>query len=304
MYALLPCSLALTAVISPIQVSAQEPIVIAPLFEYPSAPDDIDGLTERSDYLMEHFWDSFDFSDPAAVDQNALNDAFNVYATAMRFAEKGNAIASVEKLVKKLKGNQVKLLQFTKSAEETLYGPRAVIWSDEVYVPFIKALTEDKKIPDIRKQRYAMQLELLNRNKIGKKFLYPRLTMRDGRHADFAPKAPLTLIEFGNPDCDDCQFSKIRLEMAADIVEMVENKELDIVFIVADAVPEDQPEILAAFKDYPKSWSAGICYGGDDIYDIRNTPSFYLLDKDGKILAKNIDVGRAVERIREISSKK
>ena len=288
------------ASLSPIASVAKDPILIEPLFEYPAPPEEYDGLMERSDYLMDHFWDQFDFASSAAVDQNALNDAFGVYSTALQYASRDKALLSISNLIKRLKGNPVLLLQFTKSAEECMFGPRAGMWSDEAYMPFLKALVGEKKLPDSRKQRYAMQLDMLKRNAIGQKFPEIRIVQRDGRQTQFSPKAPLTLVEFGNPECDDCRFARTKLEMASDIMDMVEAKELEIAFVVADAVPEEQPELLAKLSDYPSSWVAGICYGGDDIFDIRNTPSSYIIDKNGRIIDKNLDATQAVDKIRRI----
>lgn len=287
----------LSSVCIPSAAYSQDKIIIEPLFEYPSAPEELEGLTERSDYLMDHFWDSFDFKVPV-VDQTALNDAFGVFVTAMRYASRDKSLASINKLIKSLKGNSTLLYQFTKAAEDNLYGPRAAIWSDEAYIPFLKALTAEKSISDIKKQRYSMQLETLLHNAPGVKFPKIRLTLANGRHSDFEVKHPLTLIEFGNPDCDDCKFSRLKLEMAADIAEMIKSGELGMYFIVADAMPEDQSELIEKFADYPAEWITAINYGGDEIFDLRSTPSFYLLDKNGKIIAKNIDVNKAVEVIR------
>ncbi len=273
-------------------------IVIEPLFEYPTAPEEMTDLQMRSDYLMEHFWDAMDFKRREPVDQNALNDAFSVYATAMPYSSMKSVNASIDRLVKSLKGNPLLLLQFTKAAEESLYGPRAGLWSDDAYLPFLKALVAYKSLPDSRKQRYAMQLDLLKRNAIGAKFPAMRLTLRNARHADFKPDTELTIVEFGNPDCDDCRFAKTKLDVATDLAEKIDEGKLKIMFVVADAVPDDQNEILQQFASMPESWVPGICYGGDDIYDIRMTPSFYILDRNGKILAKNLDVARAVEYAR------
>lgn len=294
------CVLIAGALSMPLCSSAQNQIIIEPLFEYPTPPDDYDDLTGRSDYLMDHFWDSFDCSSKAAVDQNALNDAFMVYTTAMRYANRDKALASVDALIKKLKGNPVLMLQFAKSAEENLFGPRASVWSDEAYLPFLQAVVSDKNISDTRKQRYSMQLDMLKRNAPGRKFPDMRLVLRNGRQKDFQPSAPLTLVEFGNPECDDCQFARTKLEMATDLGDMIEAGELEMVFVVADAVPEEQSELLESFKELPERWTAGICYGGDDIFDLRNTPSFYLIGPDKKIIAKNMNVTTAVNEVRRI----
>lgn len=281
---------------------AGEPIYIEPLFEYPTPPEELEGLAERSDYLMDHFWDSFDFADPGSVDQNALNAAFGVYATAMRYASRDKALASVANLVKQLKGNPVRLFQFTKSAEDNLYGPRAPMWSDEAYMPFLKAITDDKNLSDTRRQRYAMQYDLLSRNAIGARFPQIKLTTRGGRRIDWKPTAPLTVIEFGDPDCEDCAFARTKLEMATDVADMIARKEIEMLFVVPDAVPDDQSLLLEKFASYPEQWLTAICYGGDDIFDLRVTPCFYIIDAKGRILAKNLDAADTVDMVRNLKA--
>lgn len=283
---------------------ANEPIYVEPLFEYPVAPEEIDGLMEKSDYLMQHFWDKMDFSKNESVDQNALNDAFHLYASTMTFASRDAVLASVNDLVKKIKPNSTLTVQFVKAAEDSFYGPRAEMWSDEVYIPFLKTITANKKVSETRRARYAAQLSLLERMSPNARFPKIRMTLRDGRHKDFEPeKNRYTLVEFGNPDCDDCRFAKTKLTMATDLEDMLQAGELDIVFIVADAVPEDQTAILEQFKSYPDNWIAGISYGADDVFDLRTTPSFYLLDKKGRIAGKNLDVMDAVKNLRNMIEK-
>ena len=280
--------------------AASETIYITPLFEYPVAPEELPDLRSKSDYLMDHFWDGMDFSTVSTIDQNALNDAFSVYASAMIYASREKAMSSINNLLKRVKGNPTAVIQLTKAAEESLYGPRASIWSDEAYMPFLKATLAEKKIPDYRKARYSMQLDLLNSTASGKPLPSLRITRRDGVQTHYTPGNRVTLIEFGNPSCDDCRFAKTKLLMAVDLEDMIEEGFLDIAFIVPDAVPEDQAELLEEFKAYPESWSVGIAYGGDDVLDLRSTPSFYILDPKGKILVKNLGVNEAVDQIRAL----
>ncbi len=281
-------------------VAATSRLVISPLFEYPVAPEELTDLQSKTGWLMDHFWDSMDFSSKQSVDQNALNDAFQVYGAAAIHAPKSKVLKSVNSLVKSLKGNPVLLLQFAKGAEEAFYGPRAVGWSDEIYQPFLEAVIADKSISESRKLRFRDNLKTIKNNAIGGKFPKLRLTLRNGRHLDFVPESDYTLIEIGNPDCDDCKFAKMKLEMAGDIKQFIEDKKIAMVFLVADAVPEDEAEILGYFQSYPEQWLTGISYGADDILDIRMTPSFYILGKRGEILAKNLDVDTAVETLRSL----
>lgn len=278
---------------------ADAQIIVEPIFEYPVAPDDIENLNERSSWLVTHFWDNMDLNTDTTVDQNALNHAFFVYTSAMQFADRDSALKSVDALLKRIKGKPALTMQFVKAAEETLYGPRADIWSDEVYIPFLKALGAEKNVSQIRKERYARQLDLLQNTQPGKKAPAFRYRLTNGHYKDLKVDRPFTIIEFGDPECDDCAFAKLKLEMAADIQDLIADKQLQILFIVPDVAADEETEVMDALKTYPAAWTTGIGYGIEDAYDIRQTPSFYLLNSKGEIIIKNRDVMTTVDTLRE-----
>ena len=214
-------------------------IIVEPLFEYPIAPDSDDDLSSRSNWLVTNFWSPMDLCDDRSVDQNALNHAFSVYTAAMQFADKGNVLKSVNTLLGNLKGKPTLMTQFVKAAEETLYGPRAAIWSDEVYLPFLRAYQSESGISPLRKERYKRQLTLLSNTQPGSKAPSFRYRMSNGHYRDFKVDTPYTLIEFGDPECDDCSFAKLKLEMCTDIMEKVDEKQVRILFIVPDVAPDE-----------------------------------------------------------------
>ena len=111
-------------------VAAQDVIEIQPLFEYPTAPEELNSLADKSDYLVEHFWDSMNFKNKTTVDQTALNHAFRVYTAPLRWANRDKALVSVNKLIESIQKNPALFIQFTKAAEENMYGPRAEVWVD------------------------------------------------------------------------------------------------------------------------------------------------------------------------------
>lgn len=284
------------------QESAAEegPIRIPPLFEYISAPDTIADITGRSNYVITHFWDPMDFSQNA-VGQIALNHAFGVYATPMRWADKEVIDQSVKALLKKLASNPTLLLQFTKAAEYHLYSENASVWIDDYYIPFLRAITTNKKLDDNRKAKYARQFAILESCKIGDKFKGFDFEKPNGDKASFAISAPLTLIEFGNPSCNDCRMAKLRLQTNSLIEQLVDDNKLVIYFIVPDAEAEEGWDVELA--SYPYKWKCGAGNALDDIFDIRNSPTLYLLDEKGTILEKNQPIEKIIDTIVNINNK-
>lgn len=296
---------ALTLLLTAGDAKAQNegPIVLDPLFEYPIAPDELVSLTDRSNWLMRHFWDSFDFKSKATVDQNALNHAFAVYIAPMPYADLKEVQESTAQLLKKIQKNPALLTQFTKAAEEALYGQRAKVWIDAVYMDYLKAYLGNKKIKDIRKVRYRRQLELLQNSQAGQRAKNFNFTKADGSAANYHPVSTPTVIEFGNPGCDDCRMSRLKMESDAKFSSMVEKGLVNVLFIIPDAEEGWQKDVA----NYPQKWSVGTSDEVADIYDIRLSPTFYVIGKDGNIVAKNISVDKAmslaISQVEESESK-
>lgn len=282
------------------QSNADNRIYIEPLFEYPVVPDELgDNLTDRADYQIENFWNNFDFKNKNAVDQNALNHAFEVYASAMPYATSEKVIKSVDKLIEKIKKNPTLSYQFAKAAEEILYGPRASMWIDEVYIKFLENLVANKKIDKSKKLKFQDQLSILKNSAVGAKAYRFNYVSRDGQHSNFMPKSDFTLIEFGNPECDDCRYAKLKMDISSVLNDLLYDNRLDIYFIITEE--DEDGSLLKSTSTYPDKWIVGKAGELDDYYDLRATPSLYLIDKDGKIIAKNISVDNAIAILEVLS---
>lgn len=273
-------------------IARKEPIVIPPLFQYIEAPDSLPDITSRANYLMDHFWDPMDFN-VNTVGQIPLTHAFAVYATPMRWANKSNIDKSLNSLINKLQKHPVLLLQFTKAAEDNLYSASAPVWIDDAYLPFLKAVIGHKGIDNNRKAKYRRQYESLMRSMRGELMTSFGFTLADGNKSSLKFTTPLTLIEFGNPSCTDCRVSKVKLQTNPELEKLIEEGKVAMYFIVPDAESEEGWDIELA--SYPYKWHSGAGEGLDDIYDIRNSPTFYLLGSKGEILEKNLPVDKMIE---------
>lgn len=274
-------------------------IVIPPLFEYPVAPEELPTLMEKTDYLMEHFWDDFDFKNKKSVDQLALNDAFAVYASSMPYASSDKVFASVKKLIGNIKNNPALSLQFLKAAEESLYGPRAIIWTDEVYMPFVKNMLDNKKIDDNKKVKYRRQYQILSDSQPGKKFPTFSYTDKIGKKSEFKPNKKYTLLMIGDPDCNDCSFTRLRLDINGTINDLLDQGNIKVLCIAE----ESKKDKLSDIEAFPAKWDTGVSDEIFTICDLRNTPSFYLLDKDGKIIEKNATIDEVIATLEELKIK-
>ncbi len=279
-------------------VYAQEVMQIEPLFEYPTAPESLTSLVDKSNYLLEHFWDSMDFKATTAVDQNALNDAMKVYSVPLRWADLANAEASIDKLIEKISKNPTLLTQFTKASEEVLYGPRAEFWVDAVYTKFLEAFLKNKKIPAARKVKYEKQLRTLQNSMTGKPAPSFDFTGKNGKKEKYMAMSTPTIIIFGNPEDTDWRMTRLKMETNVPLRQAVDQGKLNILYIIPFKMENWEKEIA----NYPSTWTVGEAPEVSDIVDLRAEPSVYLIGGDTNIILKNVTVPTAVnEALKRVS---
>lgn len=259
-------------------------VYLEPLFEYPSAPEDITGMTEKCDWLVDNFWNQLDVKNPNPVDQAKLNHAFGVYTIGCQYASKEKAEASADRLIKSLQKNPTLLLQMVKAAEENLYGPRADVWIDELYIKFLQGAIANKKITKTRKVRFENQLKQLQASLVGAKAPTFDFTRANGDKAQYFPMSTPTIIFFGDPECDDCRQGRLKMQSNVAFSRAVTDGKVNVLFIIPDA--EDGWEKDTA--GLPKGWEAGASDNASDIYDMRATPEVYVIGADGTIEAKHL----------------
>lgn len=275
------------------QICAQDVIEIAPLFEYPTAPEELSSLIDKSDYLVEHFWDAMDFKTKQTVDQSALNHAFRVYTAPLRWANRDKALASVNKILSAVQKNPTLLLQFTKAAEENMYGPRAEVWVDEVYITFLKTFLKNKKVPEQRKTRYREQLDVLESCVVGGKAPEFEFENQNGSISSYFPMTTVTMLIFGDPSDTDWRLSRLRMESNASLSQAVDKGKVNILFILPDKKDNWQQDVT----NYPSKWVLGCADNLEKKLDLRGKPSIYVIGSDGNIIMKNVPLDTAVNEV-------
>ncbi|MDE7159883.1 MAG: DUF5106 domain-containing protein [Muribaculaceae bacterium] len=273
------------------QDAQESAIVVEPLFDYPAPPEEVENLKERSEWVLAHFWEPMDFKKKSAVDQNALNHAFGIYTLAMQWASPQAVDKSVASLLKSLSKNPALTLQFTKAAEENLYGPRAPFWGDAIYADFLRSAVSNKKIGASRREKFAAKLKKIESSQKGAKAPAFTFTRPDGSEARYFPMATPTMIVFGNPDNPDIRLARLRMDTNITFSRLLKGGKANVLFILPGEAPEDWGKTAS---DCPAEMTVGASGEAAERYDLKISPSCYVIDANGKIAAGNIDMDTAV----------
>lgn len=266
-------------------------VEIDPLFEYPVAPEEIEALDAKCDYLVQHFWDGFDFKKHNVLDQYALSEAFGVYITPMQYASRKEVEKSLDKLIKNISNNPGLLLQFTKAAEEHLYGPKADFWSNEIYLTFVDALLKNKKIQESRKIKYRNQASAIRMSEIGQTAPSFRFLDKEDKEHTYFPMSTPTLIIFADPENTDWRLARLKFDSNLKLSDALEKGKVNILLIV----PDKKEGWTSTTTNYNQYWIIGTSDNIVDKYDVRFLPSLFLVGQDGKIVERIFSIEEAPE---------
>lgn len=264
-----------------------------PLFQMPIVPDSITSLYDRADYLMAHYWDFCDakkaFSTRSRFSASVI-DFFNL----MPYGTVPGVTTAMNTFMKKISTGKDQVQFVADIAEATFYSDTASIYSDQLYLIFLDELLANKKLDKNAKLRYAHQRQLLQASQPGQPF--PPLAYTDpiGQSHTFAPDTLKSgaIIFFNDPDCSDCSMARLRID--ADVLSRIAI-EKGLVDFYSIYPGEAEAEWIAQATTYPSTWIAGAAPDADQTVDLRFSPLFYVLNKDGSILLSTNNVDAIID---------
>ncbi len=269
-------------------ITAQTDAAPATLFQYPQLPDSLTNINARYNYYISHFWDRAPMKSVFSS-KPKLAQAFYDFVTPMRFASADTVRSAISRLMNAVADKADHQLYLAQLAEDNLYGDSAEVWIDDYYLAFIRPVISNKRVDKALKARYKVQYDQLRNSRVGRPMAPFAFTDRNGEKQTYFSQPDIaTIVFFNDPDCSDCAMARVRLQADVKAAQLLEQGKLKILALS----PVDADETWRdSVKDYPESWIVGANPDLDLCVDLRKgTPAFYVLDEQGLLAAKNIDI--------------
>lgn len=269
----------LTLVIS-ISASAQvNGAVSQQFFQLPIIPDSIVSFQNRCDFMVTHYWDFCDLK-KAFSSRDKMADAFKMYISFMPYASADVVFKSVDKFLGGISKKPDDMLFIARLAENNIYADTAEFQSEQLYTHFIDGILKSKKLDKNSREYYEKQASVLHNSQEG--MMAPAFDITDSQGAktkfvtDTAQFA--TLLMFMVPGDSDAELAKTRLNANIKTSQLVKSGMLKIYCIAT----KNNGERFTS----PEGWTSGFAPGIEEIYDVRKSPMFYIINSEGKILKK------------------
>lgn len=258
------------------------------LFPYPQAPDTIKSFQDRTNYVVIRFWDRFDFSRPIQ-DEVAFEGAFQDFVEFFPYAHRTVVVNAIRNMMNKAQSNKTNFLLVGRLAEKNLYADNAMFPSDEAYLPFAEAMVKAKQLKKPERQHYANQIAKINRNTVGASCPDLEVTDVDGKkmHLNEVLGDSLTVLFFNDGKCVDCVLGRLRLSTNVGVNELIDEGALKVIYISTEKYSQEWATEARTFSD---KWLIVASEKATEVFDLRISPSVYVIDAKKLIYDKNVDV--------------
>ena len=261
-------------------------------FQLPEVPAILDTPEKRATFVCEHYWDHFDFADTAYMHLPDITEQAIVnFMDLMPRVPKELASRSIGILFQKASPHSAMAWHFWETMSRYWKDANSPIRNEDMFILLCSSIESVEEVEEVMKQRASFARNLAEKNRLGQPaidFVYTLESGKQGRMYDL--KADFTLLFFYNPDCHTCAEVKTDMRNSSRLKQLVETGRMKVLTVYPD-------EDLALWRDRLSELSTAWVNGYDkgqvltheNLYDLSAVPSFYLLDKDKKVLLKDAD---------------
>lgn len=264
-------------------------------FQYPTVPENITSLSGRCNYMVMNFWERCDFKS-AFSSLARLEKAFADFVSFMPYASADTAYMSIDKLLEKVKKSPAQTLAICTMAKANLYADTAYIVSEDLYLPFAKAVVENKKISAADRAPFERDYKIVANTRIGQRMPDITFYMPEGGESRLSANiAPMVILFLTGPDCSDCSLYRVRLSADYALTSMIKEGRLKIINLYVGPEDAGWTETVASA---PEGWIIGRCPEIAEYFDIKSFPYIAYLNRKMEILGKNFTVDDIIDSFR------
>jgi len=270
----------------------------------PVVPDSLAADRKASFYYFrEHYFDAFDFQDERLLYTPVFHKKLTYYLDQLTVQHPDSLAVSIDNLIEKAEGNEL-MFRYLVSTITYKYESSKMMGMDAVFVHMGETYYKTGRatwLDSETMQKVIERVDKLNPLLLDKKA--PRLVLQDTSgnwHDLYKMNSAYTLLLFYDPTCGHCKKELASLDT---IHQELQEKGVIVVGINTELQNDNWKKFMKEkrygfyleLSDTPERPN-----GFRDIYDLYSTPRLFLLDKEKRILAKQITALQALEFVTKL----
>lgn len=273
-----------------------------PYFPFPAIPAELNVPGERMAYLLEHYWDNYDFEDTVSLcDERITEQGFVDFLslltdTITTDSMSGNGVRALcDKLCGRIAGRD-KIVELT---EKYLSGHASPMYDEALYSMFLDNFIRSAAFTDEEKSTFRYFRAMLSRNQVGDKATDFDMFTPDGERLGLLDiqtgEAKCIVLLFYDPECSACKEVTETMRRDGWLSEAVSGGDVTVIAVYTES---DKSVWTSCLPAMPEGWinvtdHEAVRRGA--LYDLRDMPVIYLLDRNKTVLLRDATYGEARE---------
>ncbi|OPZ98488.1 MAG: hypothetical protein BWY72_00805 [Bacteroidetes bacterium ADurb.Bin416] len=246
---------------------------------------------EKARQVLVHYWDTVALTDSMVATHPEVGEqVFADYVLLLRNVPPEVAQEGLRQFVDKLVPSDKVFLFYKGLFDKYLYDPNSPYRQEELYEAFLQAVIDQPQLGDLYKIGPRELISLVRRNKPGTLATDFSYTLSNGNTKRlYGLTTEFVLVYFNNPDCHECAVVTEKLQASPRIRKYLTAGRLSLLSLYTD---EDLAAYWSTLDSRPGNWINAYddkaVVKNQSLYDLKAIPALYLLDKEKKVLLKDV----------------
>lgn len=243
-------------------------------------------------YVVEHYFDHFPWNDPRIFKTPIGDDKIKDFCNIIYQLDRKDLDTFVVAALNAARINEQSLYLFYDKVEKILGSNISPYKVEHTYIKMLQNILTYPNLGENRQRRCSRELGIINKNLEGDLVPDFRIVMGNGDTTSlYDIQCDYMLLYLQHPTCPTCREVRGKMANYPALNSAIAKKNISVLTVYF----EDDAEVWANYLKSPEAnpnylhgWNFDQTIEDNQLYDTRTIPYMFLLDKDKKVIRKDI----------------
>jgi hypothetical protein len=243
-------------------------------------------------YYIGHFFDNFAWNDPRIFNTTVVNQKLKEYCNLIYQLDEPAFDTLIVASLNQAKVNQTSYEYLFDELEHVLGSNVSPYKVEHAYIAMLKDAMRYPKLDENRKRRYTRELGFIDKNLAGDTIPNFNMVLSNGDTISmYDIESEYTILYLQHPTCPTCHRVRNMMKDFNKLNKAIASGKLKVVMVYF----EDDPQVWSNYINsreanpkYLQGWNFDQSIEENNLFDTRTIPYMFLLDKDKKVIKKDL----------------